>query len=114
MSGAVEALDEATDAVQAANDTFGRAPSPQTRAALTAAFHAYARCLSPVIGHAAALKYEASWMTYHAAIGTKNEAAAWDVFEGGRVALGAALENAQARDHELVGFSQAAVPSPAA
>ena len=70
------ALDEATDAVQAANDTFGRAPSPQTRAALTTAFHAYARCLSPVVGHAAALKYEASWMTCHAAIGTKNEAAA--------------------------------------
>ena len=79
------ALDEATDAVQTANDAFGQTLSPQTRAALTAAFHAYAECLSPLIGHAAALRYEAGWMTYHAAIGTKNEAAAWDVFEGGRV-----------------------------
>ena len=94
------ALAEATDAVQAANDAFGREPSPQTRAALTAAFHAYAECVSPVIGHTAALKYEAGWATYHAAIGTENEAAAREVFERARVALGAALESAQARDHK--------------
>jgi len=91
------ALAEATDA---ANDAFGRAPSPQTRAALTTAFHAYAECVSPVIGHTAALNYEAGWATYHAAIGTENEAAAREVFERARVALGATLESAQARDQK--------------
>ena len=86
--------------MQAANDAFERAPSSETRAALTAAFSAHARCLSPVIGPAAAIRYAAAWTAYLAAIGTEEEAAARDVFDRARVAVGAALESAQARDKE--------------
>ena len=94
------ALAEANDASQAANDDFERAPSPQTRAALTAASHAYARCLYPVIGHAEAFAYESSLTTYDAAIGTEDEAAARDVFEAARVRLGEAVDRAIAHDNE--------------
>ncbi len=94
------ALAEANDASQAANDAFERAPSPETRAALTAAFHAYATCLYPLIGHAEAFAYESSLTTYDAAIGTEDEAAARDVFEAARVRLAEAVDRAIALDNE--------------
>ena len=94
------ALAEANDASQAANDEFERAPSAQTRAALTAAFHAYAECLYPVVGHAEAFAYESSLTAYDAAIGTEDEAAAREIFEGARVRLAVAADRAIALDNE--------------
>ncbi len=93
------ALAEANDASQAANDEFERAPSPQTRAALTAAFHASATCLYPLIGYAEAFAYESSLTTYDGAIGTEDEAAARDVFEAARVRLTVAVDQAIALDN---------------
>ena len=94
------ALVEANDASQAANDAFEQAPSPETRAALTAAFHAYATCLYPLIGDAEAFAYESSLTTYDGAIGTEDEAAARDVFEAARVRLTEAVDRAIALDNE--------------
>jgi len=94
------ALAEANDAGEAANDAFERAPSPETRAALTTAFHAYATCLYPLIGYAEAFAYESSLTTYDAAIGTADEAAARDLFEGARVRLTVVVDQAMARDNE--------------
>ena len=39
------ALADATDAVQAATDAYERAPTPQTREAMDAAFHEYVQRL---------------------------------------------------------------------
>ena len=94
------AVAEANVASEAANDEFERTPSPQTRTALTAAFHAYATCLYPVIGHVEAFAYESSLTAYDAAIGTEDEAAARDVFEGARVRLALAVDRALALDTE--------------
>ncbi len=55
-----KALGEATDAVQAAGDEYTRASTPQARAAMDAAFREYVGRLTPVIGTAAASRYEAS------------------------------------------------------
>ena len=119
-------LGEATDAVQAAGDEYTRASTPQARAAMDAAFREYVRRLTPVIGTAAASRYEASLASYEAVLDrvealtatlsvlpsideadrtlsqqlTEEQAAAGEAFEGARAALDAALERALAHDNE--------------
>ncbi len=121
-----KALREATDAVQAAGDAYTRASTPQARAAMDAAFRESVRRLTPVIGTAAASRYEASLATYEAVLDrvealtatladspsideadrtlsqqlTEEQAAAGEAFEGARAALDAALERALAHDNE--------------
>ncbi len=121
-----KALADATDAVQAAGDEYTRASTPQARAAMDAAFREYVRRLTPVIGTAAASRYEASLATYEAVLDrvealnatladspsideadrtlsrqlAEEQAEAGEVFERARAALDAALERALARDNE--------------
>ena len=95
-----KALADATDAVEAAYDECAREPTPAARAALAAAEREYAQRLYPVIGQVAAFTYEAGLVTYQAAIGTEDEAAAREVFEVAQVALLAALERAMALNNE--------------
>ena len=54
------ALGEAGDAIQAAVDAHEREATPQTRAAVKAAFEEYVQRLTPVIGTAETFKYEAA------------------------------------------------------
>ena len=58
------ALGEAADVVQAAVAEYERAPTPQTRNAMEAAFHEYVQCLRPMIGDAESFRYEATSATY--------------------------------------------------
>ena len=95
-----EALGEAVDACEAANDEYAHAPTPETRAAMAAAAREYAQRLYPLIGEVEAFRYEASLATYLAALGHKDEAAAGKDFAGARVTLDAALERAIAHDNE--------------
>ena len=121
-----KALADATDAVQAAGDEYARASPPQARAAMDAAFREYVRRLTPVIGTAAASRYEASLASYEEVLDrvealnatlsvlpsmddadralsqqlTEEQAAAGEAFEGARAALDAALERARAHDNE--------------
>ena len=121
-----QALAGATDAVQAAGDEYTRAPTPQARAAMDAAFREYVRRLTPVIGQVEASRYEASLAAYEKVLDrvealtatlsvlpsmdeadrtlsrqlTKEQAAAAKAFEGASAALDAALERAFARDNE--------------
>ncbi len=120
------ALADATDAVQAAVDDYAREATLQARTAVHAAVNDYVQRLSPVIGQVEAFKYEASLRTHQNAIDrvetlnsrlsalpffdnadrkllrqvSEEQAAAGKAFEAARVALGAALERAQARDNE--------------
>ncbi len=121
-----KALGEATDAVQAAGDEYTRAPTPQARAVMDAAFREYVRRLTPVVGTAAAPRYEASLASYEEVLDrvealnatlsvlpsmdetdrqlqqhlTDEQAAAGEAFEVARAALDAALERALAHDNE--------------
>ena len=120
------ALADATDAVQAATDAYERAPTPQTREAMDAAFHEYVQRLIPVIGTAKAFEYQAGLATFEDAIErleklnatlsvlpsideadrtlqqtlTEEQAAAGKAFEVARVALDAELQRARALDNE--------------
>ena len=119
-------LGEATDAVQVAGDEYTRAPTPQARAAMDAAFREYVRRLTPVIGQVEASRFEASLATYEEVLDrvealsatfsvlpslddadralrqqlTEEQAAAGEAFEGARATLDAALEKAFALDNE--------------
>ncbi len=121
-----QALAGATDAVQTAGDEYTHAPTPQARAAMDAAFREYVRRLTPVIGTAAASRYEASLAAYEKVLDrvealtatlsvlpsmdeadrtltrqlTEEQAAAEKAFEGASAALDAALERAFAHDHD--------------
>ena len=53
-------LAEAGDALQEPAEAFKREPTIQARAAFKAACHSYVQRLAPVIGEAAAFRYEAS------------------------------------------------------
>ena len=120
-----KALDEATDAVQAAGKDHAREATPQTREASDAAVREYVKRLIPVVGQVEALRYEASAAAYQQAIDrlaalhskllvlpsmddadrklvrqlTEDQAAAGKAFEAARVALDAALEKAAAYDN---------------
>ena len=97
-----QALGEAAEVVQAAVDAYEREPTPTAQAAMRAAEREYAQRLYPVIGQAVAFQFEAGLATYHAAIGTEDEAAAMDVFEEALAALDVALQRASALDTEPV------------
>ena len=112
--------------MQAAGDEYTRAPTPQARAAMDAAFREYVRRLTPVIGQVEASRYEASLAAYEKVLDrvealtatlsvlpsmdeadrtlsrqlTKEQAAAAKAFEGASAALDAALDRAFARDNE--------------
>ena len=120
------ALAAATDAVQAAVEEYGRAPTPRARAARDAVFREYVTHLSPVIGQVDVLAFEASLHAYqdlvdrveplHAALRSGasldvadrtlmqqlvgERAAAGKTFEAAIAALTAALERSRARDNE--------------
>ncbi len=119
-----EALGEATDAVAAAVKEHSRAPTPQTRDVMDAAFRAYVRRLPLVIANAEAYRYEAGLIGYQKATErleqldarlsllpstdardrklqqqlTDELAAAGKTFERARVALDAALQRMRAHD----------------
>ena len=120
------ALAEATDAVQAAVEEYGRAPTPRARAARDAVFREYVKRLSPLIGQAEALAFEVSLHAYQALVArveqlhaTLRSGASLDVadrtlmqqlvgeraeagktFEAAMAALSAVLERSRARDSE--------------
>ena len=73
-----EALGEAVDACEAANDEYAHAPTPETRAAMAAAAREYAQRLYPLIGEVEAFRYEASLATYLAAARAQRRGGGWE------------------------------------
>ena len=122
----IQALADATDAVQAAVDDYAREATLQARTAVHAAVNDYVQRLSPVIGQVEAFRYEASLRTHQNAIDrvetlnsrlsalpfldtadrkllrqlNEEQAAAAQAFKAARVALDTALKGAKARDNE--------------